>query len=151
VGDATFAGNSVTLQPEATIGGNVRLAGSQVTVSAPVEGAAVVAADVLNLNAGVTGDLSFFGRSITFGPSVRVTGKLTIHASDPISVPATVTEATRVAFERTDSPNYVAEAGRTADTVIRSVWPAVWITGIWIALLVVTGTLFIAFAPKLVT
>lgn len=150
-GDATLAGNAVSLQSDATVGGNARLAGAHVTISAPITGAALISAEVLNLNSTISGDVAFFGRSITFGPTAKITGKLTIHAPQPINVPVSVAEATQIAFERTDAPNYVAEAGKTAESVIGRVWPAVWISAIWTGLLVVIGTLFIAVAPRLIT
>ena len=148
-GDITAMGNSVSVTSPGAVGGNLRLAAQTVTVSAEVAGAALVTAQTLNLSSPVKGDLSFFGETIVFGPNARVDGILTIHAPEQVAVPASVAAPDRVRFEQLVSPDYAAEAGKTAEHVVRSVWPAVWATGLWWLLLFVVGLSFITLAPKL--
>ena len=149
-GDVTAFGNSITLRAPATVGGNVRLAGSTVNLSAPVSGSALITAQTLTLDTEIAGDLSFFGENLVFGPAAKVTGKVLIQAPREIAVPATVAAADRVTFTQLTGPDYVSQAGKTAEHVVNSVWPAVWATGIWWLLLFVVGVLFITLGTRLV-
>ncbi len=149
-GDVTAAGNSVSVRPPQPVAGNVRLAGATVTLGGPVAGSALITASTLALDGPVTGDLSFFGENLTFGPGARVDGTLTIQAPKEIAVPATVASADRVKFIERAAPDYASEAGKTAEQVMRSIWPTVWATGIWWLLLFVVGVAFIGLLPRLV-
>lgn len=150
-GDVTAFGNTVTVRPAASIGGNARLAGAGVTVSAPVAGSALITAQTLTLDGPVTGDLNFFGENIVFGPAAKVSGKVIIQAPKEISVPSTVASAEQVSFTQLVAPDYATEAGKTAEHVVRGVWPAVWATGAWWLVLCVVGLLFITLAGRAVT
>ena len=149
-GDVTAFGNSIAIRAPATIGSNVRLAGATVTLSAPVGGSALVTAQTLTLDTEVAGDLSFFGENLVFGPAAKVTGKVLIQAPREIAVPATVAAADRVSFTQLVAPDYAGQAGKTAEHVVRGIWPAVWATGIWWLLLCVVGLLFITLGTRLV-
>ncbi|MBN9316731.1 MAG: hypothetical protein J0I99_13400 [Devosia sp.] len=148
-GDVTAMGNSVSVTSAQPVGGNVRIAGQTVTLSSGIDGAALVTAQTLTLGGAVKGDLNFVGENLNFGPDARVDGTVTIHAPRQIAVPASVASADRVKFEQLVTPDYSAEAGKTAEHVIRGVWPAVWATGIWWLLLFVVGVVFIALLPRL--
>jgi hypothetical protein len=150
-GDLSAMGNNLTVQTGATVGGNARLSGANVTVSGQIAGAALVSADTLNLNTSVEGDFEFFGNRIVFGPDARLDGTVKIHAPAPIDVPATVASADRITFEMLESTDYAGEAGKTAEHVVRGVWPAVWATGLWWGLLAVIGALLIALLPRATT
>ena len=119
-------------------------------VDTGIGGSLLATAAVMSLNAPVTGDFSFYGDTLTFGPNARVDGKVLIHAPKEIAVPTSVAAADRVTFEKITTPDYSGEMGRTAETVVRGVWFAVWATIIWWLLLFVAGALFIAAAPKLI-
>ncbi len=149
-GDVTAFGNSIAIRTQATVGNNVRLAGATVTLSAPIGGSALVTAQTLTLDSEITGDLNFFGENLVFGPAAKVAGKVLIQAPREIAVPATVAAADRVSFTQLVSPDYAGEAGKTAEHVVRSIWPAVWATGIWWLLLCVVGVLFITLASRMV-
>ena len=149
-GDVTAFGNTVSLRGAQPVPGNVRLAGSSVTLDTPVLGAGLVTAQTLNLNASVGGDFEFFGENVVFGPGASVAGVITIHAPKEIPVPETVASADRVKFVQLEGTDYAAEADKTADHVVRSIWPAVWAAGLWWLLLGVLGVLFIAFGSRMV-
>ncbi len=148
-GDVTAAGNNVTLRSGATIGGNARLAGATVTIAMPVAGAAIITAQSLVLEAPITGDVAFYGETITFGSGARVDGNFSIHAPNEIAVPATVASADRVSFTQATRPDYVQEAGRTAtETVMRRFWPDLWGAALGWLVLIVVGAALIAFMPR---
>jgi cytoskeletal protein CcmA (bactofilin family) len=149
-GDLTAMGNTVNLTSAAPVAGNLRLAGALVSVSASVSGSALVTARNLTLDAPIAGDLNFFGESISFGPNAKVAGKVVIQAPAEIPVPAEVAAADRVSFQQLVNPDYASQAGKTAEHVVNSFWPATWATGLWWLLLFVVGMAFIGLAPRLV-
>jgi len=149
-GDLTALGNTIAVGPAATLTGNARLAGANVTVAAPVGGSALITARTLTLDAPVAGDLDFFGEAISFGPNAKVAGKLTIQAPAEIAVPASVAAAEQITYRQLVAPDYASQAGKTAEHMVNSVWPAIWATGLWWLLLFVVGLAFIGLAPRLV-
>jgi len=149
-GDLTAMGNTLNVAAAAPVSGNARLAGGLVTLSAPVSGSALVTARNLTLDGPITGDFSFFGDTISFGPNARVDGKVSIQAPAEIAVPASVAAADRVSFQPLAAPDYASQAGKTAEHVVNSFWPAVWATGIWWLLLFVVGLAFLALSPRLI-
>ena len=149
-GDITAIGNKVTLDTFSNVVGNVRLGGETVTVGAPVQGSALISARTLNLASTVTGDVSFFGESISFAEGAKVTGKFLIEAPKPIAVPASVAAPEQITFKELVAPDYANETGRTAETVVKQFWPHVWATISWFLLLFIVGALLIAFAPATV-
>jgi hypothetical protein len=150
-GSLSAAGNTVAVRAPARIGGNARLAGASVTLSAASEHAVLVSAKSLALDAPIGGDLSFFGETITFGPQAKVGGDLLIQAPNPIEVPASVAPSERVKFRQVASPDYATQAGGAAAGVLGSFWPGLWAAVGWWAFLVIVGGLFIALAPRLTT
>lgn len=148
-GDITAMGNTVSVVAPQPVAGNVRIAGQTVTVAAPIDGSTLITAHTATLSSAVKGDLSFFGETLAFGPDARVDGTLTIHAPQEIAVPASVAAADRVKFERLVAPDYASEAGKTAEHAVRSIWPAVWGTGLWWLLLFVIGVVAITLLPRL--
>lgn len=147
-GDVTAVGSNVSVHSGATIAGNARLSGASVTLSAPVAGTALVSAETLNLDTAIQGDFEFFGNKIIFGPGARLGGLVRIHAPAPVDVPASVAAADKVSFEILETTDYAGEAGKTAEHVVRGVWPAVWAVAIWWLALIVIGALAIALLPR---
>jgi hypothetical protein len=147
-GDITAFGNSVTLHSPSAVPGNVRLGGQNVTVDSPITGAALITANTLALNAPITGDFTFLGEKLTFGPQAKVAGQVTIKAPNAITVPESVAPPDRVKFEQVASPDYMNEAGRPAETVVKSFWPQFWAMVGWWAVLLVIGAAFIALMPR---
>jgi hypothetical protein len=147
-GDLTAFGNSVTLRSTAPVPGNVRLVGQNVVLGSAVSGSALIAAENLNLDSAITGDLQFLGETLTFGPGAKVAGKVLIQGPKPIAVPETVASADRVTFEQIASPDYMSEAGKTAETVVKGFWPQFWSMAIWWGVLLVIGAGFIALMPR---
>lgn len=147
-GDVTAMANTITLSSSDPVGGNVRLAGESITIGREVKGAAVTASRTLTLDAAIAGDLNFYGETLSFGPAARVDGILTIRAPKQIAVPATVAPPERVRFEVLSTPDYVAEAGKTAEHAVRSVWPAIWGAALWWLFLFAMGAAIIALAPR---
>jgi hypothetical protein len=147
-GDLTTMGNTVTLRSPATMPGNARLLGQTVMVGSPIGGSLIATAQTLTLDAVVTGDFIFLGETLNFGTGAKVGGKLTIRAPRPIAVPESVASADRVVFEQVPMPDYMSEAGRTAEAAVKNVWPQVWaMIGWWVVLLAI-GAAFIALMPK---
>lgn len=149
-GSVTAFGNSIAIRSGATVGKNARLAGATVTLSAPIGGSALITAQTLVLDTEIAGDFSFFGENLSFGPGARVTGTVHIQAPREIAVPDTVASADRVSFTQLVAPDYASQAGKTAEHVVQSIWPAVWATGLWWVLLCVIGLIFIALGNRLV-
>jgi hypothetical protein len=149
-GDVTAFGQSIQLRAPATVGGNLRLAGAIIGLEAPVAGSALVTAQTLTLDTTIAGDLNFFGDSIHFGPTAKVTGRVIIQAPSAIAVPESVASADRVSYTQLVAPDFATEAGKTAEHVVRGFWPAVWATGLWWLLLALVGLLFITLANRFV-
>jgi hypothetical protein len=149
-GDVTAMGNSVVVNSTTAITGNARLAGATLVVDTPIGGSLLATANTLTLNGPVTGDFNFYGESISFGPNARVDGKISIQAPKEIPVPATVATADRVTFQQITTPDYAGEAGKTAESILRGFWFAVWATVLWWLFLFVVGVAFIAASPRLV-
>lgn len=149
-GDITAMGNTVLIKTADPIPGNARLAGASLVVDSAISGSLLATANVLTLNAPIAGDFSFYGESLNFGPNARVDGKLSIQAPKEIPVPATVAPAERIAFQQITTPDYAGEAGKTAESIVKGLWFAVWATVVWWLLLFVVGAAFIAASPRLV-
>lgn len=150
-GDITAMGNNVVLNSPAPVPGNARLAAASLVVDSGINGSLLASASTLTLNAPVAGDFSFYGENISFGPNARIDGKVSIQAPKEIAVPPTVASADRVTFQQITSPDYAGEAGKTAESIFRGFWFAVWATILWWLLLFVIGAAFIAAAPRLVS
>ncbi|MEQ1902020.1 MAG: hypothetical protein ABL866_14955 [Devosia sp.] len=148
-GDVTAAGNLVTLRTSVPLPGNARLAGATILIDSPVEGSVLASAGSMTLNTAVTGDFSFFGDTLTFGPGAKVSGKLSIHAPAPVTVPESVASADRVSYQVLQRPDYGSEAGKTAGTVINAFWPVLWAAVIGWGFLFVVGIAGIALLPRL--
>ena len=148
--DITAMGNNVVINSSAAVPGNARLAGASLVLDSAVEGSLLATAGTLTLNAPVTGDFSFYGENISFGPNARVDGKVSIQAPRAIPVPTSVAAAERVKFQQITTPDYAGEAGKTAQNFVNGIWFAVWATALWWLLLFVVGAAFIALAPRLV-
>lgn len=147
-GDVTAVGNTVALRAPAPVPGNVRLAGATVTIGSPVTGSALVSAQTFTLDAPITGSLAFYGENLIFAPGAKVDGTVYIRAPKEIAVPASVASADRVNFELLETPDYMSEAGKTAENVVKGFWPAFWAAAVWWLLLLGVGALFIAFMPR---
>lgn len=149
-GDVTAMGNSVVVNSTAALPGNARLAGASIVLDSAVDGSLLASAATLTLNAPVKGDFNFYGEAISFGPNAKVDGKISIQAPKEIAIPASVASADRVTFQQITTPDYAGEAGKTAESIVRGFWFAVWATILWWVLLFVVGAIFIATAPRLV-
>jgi cytoskeletal protein CcmA (bactofilin family) len=147
-GDITAFGNSVTVQAPAPVGGNVRLGGAAVVLGGPVAGSALVSARSLNLSSVISGDLTFFGETVTFAPGATVAGTVSINAPNPIAVPGNVAPPERVLYQQVQIPDYATEAGRTAEQAVKGVWPAVWGTALWSLFLFIVAAVLIALLPR---
>jgi hypothetical protein len=147
-GDVTAMGNSVSLRTTAPVPGNARLAGANVSLASAVTGSALITAQTLTLDAPIAGDLAFYGENLIFGPGAKVGGTISIQAPKEIAVPATVASADRVTFTLLTSPDYMGEAGKTAENVVKGFWPVFWAAAMWWLLLLVVGAIFIALMPR---
>jgi hypothetical protein len=143
-GDASVTGYGVTLGP---VTGNLRAAGSEVTV-ASVGGYALVTGEDVTFEGAIAGDLVLVADDITFGPGARVAGAMTIYAEDPssITVPESVAPAARVKIETLES----YAAGDWSDRMPMQVpfWRIVggFVMGVLISGLI--AALVIAVAPR---
>ncbi len=146
-GDVTAMGNSVVVANSSSIAGNARIAGQNVTLDGPISGSAIITAQTLTLNTSVAGDFSFIGENLVFAPGARVAGEVSIQAPRETPVPAEVASADRVTFTQLVNPDYVGEAGRTAENVVKGFWPVFWAAAGWLAFLFVLGAALIALLP----
>ena len=149
-GDLTAFGNTVSVHTTQPVGGNLRVAGANFTLDGQTNGSALITAETATINAPIKGDLSFFGRSLSFGPNATVSGQVLIHAPASITVPASVAPASRVTFTQLTSPEYPSQAGQTAEMVAKGFLLTLWAAALWWVLLIVGGIAFIVFGPGLV-
>jgi cytoskeletal protein CcmA (bactofilin family) len=147
-GNLTAAANRIVVESTSPVAGNVRLTAAEITLSRDISGSALISAHSLNFNSRIDGDLNFFGETLTFGPNATVTGTVTIQAPGEIAVPVTVADADRVSYSQVASPDYLSEAGRTAESVFGEFWPQFWAAMIALLALFLLGFLLIAFAPR---
>jgi hypothetical protein len=145
-GDASVTGYEVVL---GDVTGNLRAAGSEVTVAA-VGGYALITGEDVALQGVIMGDVVLMAEDITFGPGARVTGALTIYAEDPasITVPETVAPAARVRIEQTAQYDGNELSGQMPMQV--PVWRIV--TGFLVGVLIsgLIAAMVIAIAPQAV-
>jgi hypothetical protein len=145
-GDASVTGYELTL---GAITGNLRAAGSEVTV-ASVGGYALISGADVTLDGAIAGDLVLVADDITFRPDARVAGALTIYADAPSSiiVPESVAPAARVKIETRAS----YDKGEWSDRMPMKVpfWRIVggFLMGVLISGLI--AAMVIAVAPKAV-
>ena len=141
-----MTGYEVILGP---VSGNLRAAGSEVTVGsvggyAPVTGENVTPAGL------IAGDMVILAEDIIFRPAAKIMGNLTIYAEDPsgIEMPETVAPNARVTIKEME--HYVE--GDTPGTMAmrRSIWQIA--TGFLLGVLIsgLIAAFVIALAPKTV-
>ncbi len=145
-GDASVTGFELRL---GSVTGNLRAAGSEVTV-ADVGGYALVTGQDITLQGMITGDAVLVADDIVFGPGAKVGGALTIYAKDPasIKVPETVAPAAQVKIETMERFD---EMDRPRVMPMRpSLWQVVagFLVGVLISGLI--AAMVIAVAPKAV-
>lgn len=148
-GDITAFGNTVSVHTT-ELSGNIRVAAANFTLDGAANGSVLVTAGSATVNAPIKGDLSFFGRTLTFGPNASVAGQVLVHAPASIPVPSSVAPADRVVYAQLTSPEYPTQAGQTAEMVAKGFLVTLWALAVWWVLLVVVGTGFIALIPNLV-
>ncbi|MCB6180135.1 hypothetical protein LHP98_18625 [Rhodobacter sp. Har01] len=145
-GDASVTGYELVL---ADVTGNLRAAGSEVSVAA-VGGYALITGADITLQGVIAGDAVLVADDIIFGPEARVTGALTIYAEDPasVTVPETVAPATRVRIEQ--ASQYDGNEWSDRMPVQVPVWRIVtgFLTGVLISGLI--AAMVIAIAPQAV-
>ncbi|MCV3271491.1 hypothetical protein [Roseobacter sinensis] len=148
--DLTASGFSVRTGNGSAIGGNARLFGRKVTIEGPIDGALLVTAQDVVLNAAVQGDVRIVAQSIAFGPEALVGGTLTYSAREPVTVPNRVAPEERVVFERLS-----ASAARDRWRELRKEMPvlpafASLVFGFIVSLLffIALGALMLGFMPK---
>lgn len=142
--DVSAAGNSISISGADGVSGNVRLAGANVMISAPVAGAAMIAAREATLNGMVHGDFSFSGDQLNFGDQARVVGEVTIHSSSDISVPASVASADRVHFVKTEASMPVDDDSHKFAPE-RHIW---WAPLFMVVVLLILGFAWLALFPS---
>lgn len=157
-GDVSAGAFRLRLSDESSVGGNMRAAARTVVLGGTLSGAALIAAERLELNGTVAGDLKFTGRSITFGPDARVSGILTAATPHEPDVPASVAPADRVRHEPFTPPDFAHSIGKGAaegaGEAIGLSAPAWWIIAAAVAAffigLILLGILFLGLAPQTV-
>lgn len=155
-GDASAAGFRVAAKDGAAIEGNLRAFARSVVLDGNVAGAALVAAERLQLRGTVAGDLRFTGRSLSFGPDARVGGMLTAAMPFEPRVPTSVAPADRVRHEPFRPFDFAHDFGRRAmegaGEAMRMELPPWWlVAGVaagGLVVLVLVGVLFLGLAPE---
>lgn len=97
--DLTALGGTVSLDDDATIAGNARLAGGAVIIEGEIRGALIAAAGELELDAPIGGDAYIMAGDIRFGDDAKIGGTLTYASTARIEIPDSVIPASRVVFE----------------------------------------------------
>lgn len=94
-GNVTAIGQSIDI---GDVGLNLRATGQTVTLGGTISGSALVAADKVNLNGPVAGDVSLNAGDIIFGSGASVGGTLTLYSNNPgqFDVPASVASADQI-------------------------------------------------------
>ncbi len=147
-GDASVSGYGVSLGP---VTGNLRAAGSEVTITT-VGGYALITGEDITLQGAIAGDAVLVADDITFAPGASVAGSLTIYAVDPasITVPTSVAPVTRVKIETRKS----YDKGEWSDQMPMPMQVPVWrIVGGFLMGVLISGliaAMVIAVAPKAV-
>lgn len=148
--DLTAGGFSVRTESSSETSGNARLFGNSVTIEGRVEGALLIAAREVILNAPIEGDARILAKSISFGPSATVGGTLTYSAPERISVPERVAPSERVVFERASDRDVWAALGEIRQDMPVLPTFATMLSAFVISLLffVALGALMLTFMPK---
>ncbi|WP_299961293.1 hypothetical protein [uncultured Roseobacter sp.] len=148
--DLTAGGFSVRTESSSETSGNARLFGNSVTIEGRVDGALLIAARDVILNAPIEGDARILAKSISFGPNATVGGTLTYSARERISVPERVAPSERVVFERASDRDVWAALGEMRqDMPVLPTFASV-LSAFVISLLffVALGALMLTFMPK---
>ncbi|WP_296375180.1 hypothetical protein [Yoonia sp.] len=150
--DLSAMGYSVRLLPDSTVGGNARLLGRAIVIDGPIAGALIAAGGEVVLNSVVQGDVRIMTERMRFGPDARILGQLTYRARAKIDIPDRVIPADRVRFERWTRGPMWDDIHRTWQQMdmpllpgFLTVFAAFVIT---LAFFVLTGSIFLTFAPQ---
>lgn len=115
--DITAAGYSVRSSTTATVAGNLRFFGRNLTIEGPITGALTAFGGTVHLNAPVSGDAWIVAETVTYGPEARIDGTLILSAEDSTSVPDSVIPAARITVEEWDTRKIYRELDRSWDAV----------------------------------
>lgn len=154
--DLSATGGTVRTHASSTTQGNARLTGGSITIDGPVNGALMASGGDLFLNAPVGGDVRLSAGRIRFGPNAEVTGRLTYATSEPIDIPDSVADPTRVTFQQLDYSDFMDGPDGDWD------WPdspemelgpvaAMGALAATIGSFLLVGAIFLAFTPNLVS
>lgn len=148
--DLTAGGFSVRTESSSETSGNARLFGNSVTVDGKVDGALLIAARDVILNAPIKGDARILAKSISFGPNAVVGGTLTYSAAERISVPERVAASERVVFERAADRDVWKQLGemRREMPVLPTFVSVLSAFVISLLFFVALGALMLSFMPK---
>jgi cytoskeletal protein CcmA (bactofilin family) len=89
-GDIAGAALAVDILPQATVGGDLLVAGGTVMLSGTVQGSARIVAGRVVINGLIKGDLTVSADSVTLGPGASVAGAFRYSASAPAVIEGSV-------------------------------------------------------------
>lgn len=148
-GDVSAMGFTVETGPEAELRGNARLAGGSVRVEGPVQGALIVTAGDVTLDAPIAGDVWIAANTVSFGDRASIGGRLHYTASAPAEIPESVIPASRVSYSEPDTDT-VSEAARHWEDGMPKIGPTAFFASALtvLAFLMLLGLLFLALMPR---
>ncbi len=163
-GDVYAAGNSLTMRGKvaddlsmfgATINidgdfiqGNVRLAGGNILINAPIGGSLIIGAETANINSLIEGDFSFSGENIVFSENAKINGQVTIRAVTDVNVPPNVAPPERVVIEKIEASEYGDKIEHIMGDEVKGFFP-IWLGKITaLAILFVIGVIWLAIFKK---
>ncbi len=145
--DLSTAGENISILGKG-VGGNARLAGSNIILSAPVAGSVAIAAQEANIDAIIEGDFMFNGEKISFSDNAKINGFVTIKSTNDIIVPTSVASADRVSIEKLRKSDYSGDMRDIAHDSVRGFFPD-WLSGIVkILIFAVIGIIWLAIFKK---
>ncbi|NNL35825.1 MAG: hypothetical protein HKP35_08405 [Silicimonas sp.] len=154
--DLNVTGGTIRTHGSSRTGGNARISGGSVSIEGPIDGALIASGGEIYLNAPIGGDARLSGARIRFGSEASVAGRLTYSTGEPIDIPESVADPSRVTFEKmafsdafgSDENGWDWPRGPDMEIGAGAVFGALAAT---IGSFLLVGAIFLAFAPALVS
>lgn len=151
--DLTASGFTVSLNKDASVLGNARIAAANIIIDAPIAGSLVATGGTVKINGLIKGDVRISAADIKFGKQAAISGTLDYSSTDEIIIPSNVISSDRVSFTRLKSGDSFRDFRDTVDDSVPDLWPGRMLgrlTGVVLLLtfLLIVASVFLAFAPE---
>ncbi len=148
-GDANLVGGSVAVADGVEIGGNARISGGSILFGGIVSGAAALAGGEITVGGTVAGDLRVTAAALAFEEGASIGGDLVYTTPEPIAIPASVVDASRVRHVPAGAPAWPAEGFEwEASPPTLEPWAVAGGALVTVAFLLVLGAVLLALAPR---